>query len=82
MSETKCRCTHEVGDSDCAAHPTCPECGCDLAGTELASQLAAAVRLIGTMRDGSKKLQAHVAERDRRILELSNEVARLKGQEP
>jgi hypothetical protein len=34
MSE-RCQCTHEQGDSDCAVHPTCSECGADISNTRL-----------------------------------------------
>jgi len=31
----RCRCTHEAGDSDCAVHPRCNNCGEDLGATEI-----------------------------------------------
>jgi len=30
VATARCSCTHEPGDSDCAVHPTCNECGADL----------------------------------------------------
>lgn len=35
-SSVRCACSHEAGDSDCAVHPTCPDCGVSLTDTQLA----------------------------------------------
>lgn len=36
--KAKCSCTHEAGDSDCAAHPTCPDCGTALDSIRLTAE--------------------------------------------
>lgn len=53
----RCSCSHEAGDSDCAQHPTCAECGADITGhtavanyREVADQLEAAAREIAKER--------------------------------
>lgn len=50
----RCSCTHEAGDSDCAAHPTCSECGADLAHQRVVAErdaLGAALDTISAIRD-------------------------------
>jgi hypothetical protein len=57
----KCACTYEAGDSDCAKHLTCPNCGERLAGTRITKHVDALIREADRMR---RDLAAALAERD------------------
>lgn len=65
----KCQCTHEQGDSDCAVHPSCPECGMLLVGTN-------AYRQVRAERDAlTAQLAAAIAERDEAVRVIQRESA-------
>lgn len=67
----KCSCTHEQGDSDCAKHPTCPNCAERLDGTEVANALVAAQQRIAELEAASVKDSKFIARMQEQGLERS-----------
>lgn len=79
-----CSCTHEAGDTDCAEHPTCNDCGEHLEGTRLfayAEKLTATIATLTAERDAARaeceRLRAATAWKPSEVWreEVADEVA-------
>lgn len=77
--KTRCTCTSEQGDSDCAKHPTCLNCGERLDGTEMAKSLVAAQQRLAEWGDQFDSFRVALGLPEESDSDTENEARRLRA---
>lgn len=68
----RCRCTHEEGDTDCAVHPRCNNCGESIGGAEIKADRDRLLAIVFGL-DRTIEMQG------RRIYELTTRAAKMEA---